>query len=302
MSFRIVTDSTSDIPWSFAKEKGIKVVPLSIIIHEKVYKEDENFDYDAYYRLFEEEKAYFHIPKLKLFSFVPKTSQPSPGEFYQAYESLIKEGAKEIISIHVTKGLSGTINSARLGAKNISRKYKDVNIHIIDSKSASFPELHLIRLALKLIEKNKKTGEEIASILREQALNIKTHILLPTLKYLWKGGRLSTTKFLIGNMLRRKPIITMNKEGEVEAVKAVKEVDEGLRALLHLSTNNLQNRPKEFSIVYGTRLDYAEKLADYIKEWDSSIKIEVARSYGSVLSHLGPESIGLISNFIEIEI
>lgn len=103
-------------------------------------------------------------------------------------------------------------------------------------------------------------------------------------------------------MLRRKPIITMNEEGELEPVKAVKEVDEGLRELLNLSTNNLQNRPKEVSIVYGTRPDYAEKLVDYIKEWDSSIKIEVARSYGSVLSHLGPESIGLISNFIDIEI
>ncbi|GAF87123.1 unnamed protein product, partial [marine sediment metagenome] len=91
MTIRIVTDSASDIDWNFAKENKIKIVPLYMIVHDEVLKEDENFDRDSYYQLFEDEKAYLHIPKLNLHSFVPNTSQPNPQDFEKAYQEQIDE-------------------------------------------------------------------------------------------------------------------------------------------------------------------------------------------------------------------
>ncbi len=298
MTIRIVTDSASDLPWDFAKENNIKVVSLYVMVHDEVIVEDENFDRDSYYQLFEDEKAFFHIPKLQLYSFVPRTSQPSPKDFMDAYQSQVDEGAKELIVITVTAGLSGTLNSATLAAKQFSRKNKEVKIHLIDAKSASYPEVILIRMALKLIEK-KYEGEKIAKILNEQAIKIKTVIFLTTLRYLWKGGRLATSKFLLGSMLKKKPIVTMNKEGNVEPAGSASDVESGLKESLRLSTEDAPKNPNAFVIVYGSRLDYAEMLAEMIKEKYPKISIEFAHSRGSVISHLGPETIGLITDYTD---
>jgi len=301
MSIRIVTDSASDIPWDFAKENKINVVSLYVMVHDEVLVEDENFDRDSYYKLFEDEKAFLHIPKLNLYSFVPKTSQPNPLDFEKAYLEQIAEGAKEIIVINVTAGLSGTTNSSNLAAKKVMRKQTDVKIHIIDSKSASYPEVILVRMALNLIKKKKYSGDQIAKILREQAIKIRTIILLPTLRYLWKGGRLGTSKFLLGSLLRKKPIVTMDEEGKVHPAGEATDVEEGLQESLRLSLENAPKEPKAFSIVYGSRKDYAENLAEKIREKYPKIKIEIAQSGGSVLSHLGPESIGLITDYTDDE-
>jgi len=298
MTIRLVTDSASDIPWDFAKKNNIEVVSLYIMIHDETMVEDENFDRESYYKLFEEEKAFLHIPKLHLYSFVPKTSQPNPADFLNAYQKQVNGGAKDIIVVNVTAGLSGTINSSNLAAKQFTRKNKDIKIHIVDAKSASYPEVFLVRMALNLIKKGYK-GEKIAEILREQALKIKTIILLPTLRYLWKGGRLGTSKFLIGSLLRKKPIVTMNPEGNVEPAGSATDVEEGLVESLRLNTEDFTKNPRAFTIVYGSRKDYAERMEEIIREKYPKIKIEIAQSSGSVLSHLGPESIGLIGDYTD---
>ncbi len=304
MTIRIVTDSASDLSWDFARENNIKIVPLYMMVHDEVLKEDENFDRDSYYQLFEDEKAFLHIPKLNLHSFVPSTSQPNPQDFEKAYQEQIDEGAKEILVINVTAGLSGTTNSSNLAAKKVMRKQSDIKIYIIDAKSASYPEVILIRMALKLIKQKKYTGEQITEILREQAIKIRTIILLPTIRYLWKGGRLGrfgTAKFALGSLLKKKPIVTMNEEGFVETAGSATDVEEGLKESLRLSLENAPKEPKAFTIVYGSRKDYAENLANLIKEKYPKIEIEIGQSGGSVLSHLGPESIGLITDYTDDE-
>ena len=301
MAIGLVTDSGSDLPWDFAKENNIKVACLYMYVHDEELREDENFDRDAYYKLFEEEKAFLHIPKLNLHSFVPKTSQPNPKDFTDAYMEHIKEGKKDIIVITISAGLSGSINSATLAAKQVMRQHKDVKIHVVSSLSASHPEVFLIRMALNLIKKKKHNAEEIAEILTKQAVKIKTIILLPTLRYLWKGGRLGTTKFLLGAMLRKKPIVTMNEQGNVITVGSATDVYEGFEESLKLSTDDYTRVPKTIGIVYGSRPDYADNMADVIKEKYPEMIIEKIQSGGSVLSHLGPESIGVISDYTDDE-
>lgn len=307
MSIRIITDSTSDIPWDYAKENNIEVVSLYLIIDGKEFKEDEHFDYDAYYKLFEPEKKFLHVEKLQLFSFVPKTSQPSPNDYTEAYNKVIAEGAKDIIVINVTKGLSGSQNSAVLGAKRVKKQHEEINFHFIDSLSSSHPEVYLVELAVDLINKGLD-AEKIAQIVQEQAYNVHTTILLPTLKYLWKGGRLSTSKFVLGAMLRKKPIVTMEPDetvdehiAHVKPEKAVTNVEEGFEECLIISTNNFSRTPHSFRVVYGSRKDYAEQMKAIINEQLPEIPVSIYRSGGTVLSHLGPESIGLIADYIKYD-
>ncbi len=300
MTIRIVTDSASDLPYDFARKNNIEIVSLYMVVHGETLVEDESFDREKYYQLFEDEHAFLHIPQLKLYSFVPQTSQPNPGDFITAYQKQIDAGATELIVINVTAGLSGTFNSSTLAAKQLARKNKDVKIHIIDAKSASYPEVFLIRMALKLIKKGYD-GEKIAGILREQAIKIKTIILLPTLRYLWKGGRLRTYKYALGSLMRKKPIVTMNPEGNVETAGSATNVEEGFHESLKLNTDNFTKKPRLFTIVYGSRKDYAERMKEIILEKYPKMEVEIAQSGGSVLSHLGPESIGVIGDYTDEE-
>ncbi len=301
MTIGLVTDSGSDLPWDFAKKNNVKIACLYMYVHDEELKEDENFDRAAYYKLFEDEKAFLHIPKLNLYSFVPKTSQPNPKDYTDAYMEHIKEGTKDIVVVTISACLSGSINSAYLAAKQVMKQYTDINIYVVSSLSASYPEVFLIRMALNLIKKKKHSAKEIADILTQQALKIKTIILLPTLRYLWKGGRLGTTKFLLGAMLRKKPIVTMNEKGNVVTVSSATDVQGGLEESLKLSTDDFSRVPKAIAIVYGSRLDYANDMADLIKEKYPEMEIEIVQSGGSVLSHLGPESIGVISDYTDDE-
>ena len=141
MNIRIVTDSSSDIPWDFADKHKIKVVSLSVIYDDKSYKEDRNYDLDQHYQKYVDNK-----------DFLPKTSQPAPKEYLQAYEDLVDEGAKDILNIHVSNKLSGTANSINIATKIFREQNKEVNVHVWDTRHASYAEVFFIKEAIKLIE------------------------------------------------------------------------------------------------------------------------------------------------------
>lgn len=117
----IVTDSNSQLPADLAAEHGISVVPLPLTINGADFLEGVDIDADAFYEFFADGTP------------VVSTSQPSPGTFAERYTQLAADGATEIVSVHVTTAMSGTLNSARLGAQLV-----DVPVHLVDSRTASF--------------------------------------------------------------------------------------------------------------------------------------------------------------------
>jgi len=312
MVIRIVTDSASDLDWNFAKQKGVKVVPLSVMIFDKTFKEDENFDYFNFYKLFESTEVIkpkrsrftFKMPKISIpfisssEDFFPKTSQPPPQEFLNAYQELIDEGTKEIIVVTISAGLSGTLNSAKLAARQISRKNKDVKFYFVDSKSASYAEAFLVRNGLNYIDAGLK-AEEIATKLQKEAYQISTYILLPTLKYLYHGGRIGLSKYMLGRMLRKKPIVRTDAEGKIKAVDSVTDVIEGLKLLWELTTAKGTKIPRRSAVIYASRADYGEFVAKLIRESYPEIELVVDQTGAVIPSHLGAEAVGLISFFDE---
>ena len=201
MSIRFVTDSCSDIPWDYAKKNKIKVVPLSVLYNDKVFKETPDFDLEKHYNNYKVNP-----------NFLPKTSQPTPGEYFKVYEELIKEGASSIIVICVSSKLSGTINSAQTAAKMIKNSHPEINFYFIDSLNASYSEVFLIEEGLDLVKKGVKI-DKIIEKLESLKRKIKTYIFIPTLKFLHLNGRISLTKYLLGKLLRKKVIIRVNEEG-----------------------------------------------------------------------------------------
>jgi len=288
MKIGFVTDSGSDIDLDYADKIGVKVIPLSITFSNKdevVHKEDRSFDLDSYYDKYN-----------TVDDFLAKTAQPTPHDFFLAYEELAKEGIKEIIVVPLSSGLSGTINSAHLGSNMLKKKNKDIKVHLVDSLNASYSEVLLIEKGMRLREQGLD-GEVIAQKLREQARNIKTYILFPSLKYLRKGGRISVTKYILGTLLKKRPITVVNAEGKNEVASSATETDEGIYKILELTSEGFTRFPKQAVIIHGNNLDYAKRMETQLKQHFKDVKITTRCTGVTISAHTGPNVVALISEF-----
>jgi len=288
MKIGFVTDSGSDIDSDYADKIGVKVVPLTITFSDEdgmEYKEDRNFDYSSYYKKYTEVDG-----------FLAKTAQPTPHDFFLAYEELVKEGIDEIIVITLSSGLSGTINSARLGYNILKRKNDQVKVHLVDSLHASYAEVLLIEEGLRL-RKQGLDGDEIVKKLREHVARFKIYILFPSLKYLRKGGRISVTKYILGTLLRKRPITVVNKEGKNEVAGSATETDEGIHKILEMTSEGFSRFPKQVVIIHGNNEDYASKMEKQLKELYKDVKIKTRCTGVTISAHTGPDVVALISEF-----
>jgi DegV family protein with EDD domain len=282
MNIRFVTDSASDIDWKFAKKNKIKVIPLKVTYHNKTFLEDEDFDFRKYYQQFKEDE-----------DFKPKTSQPSPLQYVKAYQELIKEGAKEIIVITISSGLSGTYNSATLAAKKIFETNPEIKIHIVDSRNASYPEVFILERGMELEKEGLEAGE-IAERLRKYRELVRTFIYLDSLEFLHRGGRISLTKYWLAKLLRKKVIITVNKEGKNEAYTTVRSREEGLEKLIEAGTEEYTKFPRKVAIVHSDLSEKAKELKEMVKEKIPNADRREVLTGTSISAHTGPYAIALI--------
>lgn len=205
MGVRIVTDSTADIPREQADALGITVVPLTVFFGDEAYLDGVDLDSEGFYK------------KLQTSKELPRTSQPSPAAFQQAYTRLIDEGADAILSIHLSAKLSGTYQSACTARDTLPEPVKKIPIEIVDSQSISIGMSPAIILAAQ--EAREGVGlEEIKAHVLDKLARTRVLGVLDTLEYVRRGGRIGAARALVGNMLSVKPIISL-KDGEVVPVE-----------------------------------------------------------------------------------
>src|SRR5438128_1131305 len=205
MTVRIVTDSTADIPQDQARAAGITVVPLTVFFGDEAYLDGVELDNASFYR------------KLQASKNLPRTSQPSPAAFQEAFLRLIDEGADAILSIHLSSKLSGTYQSACTARDTLPDDVKKIPIEVIDSLSISVGMSRAIVHAAK----EARQGLDLATI-KAHATNelSRTRILavLDTLEFVRRGGRIGGAQAFLGNMLSVKPLISL-KDGVVVPIE-----------------------------------------------------------------------------------
>ena len=194
---KILTDSTSDIDLNQAKELGIDIIPLKVIINGQEYKDRIDLQPDEFYHL------------LTTSTTLPTTSQPSPQDFLTHYEEAKKHGASVIV-MTLSSVISGTYQSANIAAG--IAKYDD--IYVIDSLATTQMLRLLVLKAVTLRDQNMDV-KDIVKTLEEYKHRIRIYAFVDTLEYLYKGGRLSKTAATAGTLLKFKPIIGL-KDGKLE--------------------------------------------------------------------------------------
>ncbi len=191
----IVTDRGMDLMPEQTEGLGIHFIPLTLTLGGKSYRSGEDIQPDEFYRLLEADGGF------------PTTSQPSPGVFADLYRRLAASDP-DILSIHISSGLSGTINAARLGAQMVP----EANVTIVDTKTLSGAQGWQVAAAARAA-KAGWAKERIVALLDRIRAATDTVYTLSTLRYLIHGGRISHLKGLLGSVLNLKPIIGVEKAG-----------------------------------------------------------------------------------------
>ena len=198
MAVRIVTDSTSDIPSETAERLGITVVAQNVHVGTQTYKDNVTITPDDFYSM------------LASSAELPKTSQASPGDFKEVYDSLGND-ADGIVSIHISSKVSGTYNSAVQGAAQTSAACP---VEAIDTAQVSMG-LGLVVVAAAEAANRGAGQDEVVSLVHDAAARAQCFCLFETLEFLEKGGRIGKAQAMIGSVLKIKPMIII-REGEVQ--------------------------------------------------------------------------------------
>jgi DegV family protein with EDD domain len=278
----VVTDSASDMDPRRAASLGIAIVPLIVNFGSDTYSAGVDLSTDDFWKRMTAPDAPF-----------PTTAACSPGDFQIAYQRAFDEGAEGIVSIHVAGTLSGTIKAAEIGAA----MFRDRDIHVIDSMSASMGEGVLAELAVEMAAAGSPASEIAATVTRRRE-DIGVYLALETLEYLKRGGRISGAQAAIGTLLSVKPIIEI-KDGKVETAERVRTRGKAREKLVEL----LAVRPMDrLSILHTTQADvdeFAEQLIPRIPGGIDRSKVTVDTVGPSVGPHLGPGCVGGVALYSE---
>ncbi|HHT49777.1 MAG TPA: DegV family protein [Firmicutes bacterium] len=277
MSIKIVTDSTADLSPELISRFGIEVVPLTVHFGEEVYQDGIDLTPDKF------------LEKVKTSPVFPKTGQATPATFLELFRRLLDEG-HEIFFTGISSDLSGTFASACLAAQEL----KGAPIATVDSRNLSMGigvlAIHAAEMAAEDVPLS-----EIATRISAMTGRVRTSFIVNSLDFLYKGGRLSRTQAIVGNVLQIHPRIEV-----VDGRMIVPEKFRGSKAkanarLLEWATENVARIDDNWiSVTHCHDDESAEYIATKLREMKLARNIVTTRAGAVVSSHCGPGTVGII--------
>ncbi len=266
--FRVVTDSTSDVPPAWRERYGIEVVPLRVLFGTESFRDGVDLSADQFF------------DRLRAASRLPTTSAPSPGDFAEVYQRLSHE-CDGVVSIHISGELSGTVEAARVGAQAAD----GFPVHVVDSRCLTICVAYLCRSAAEAgsLEEAVRRAEE--RVPRQRIL-----ALLDTLRYLEMGGRIGRARALLGTVLDVKPILGV-QEGRVHPLDRVRTRTKAIPRLVDLLRRDLP--VERLAVMHAQAPENAERIRAQLEAELPGVEVELGE-IGAVLgTHVGPGAVGM---------
>jgi len=266
--FRVVTDSTADVPPEWCERYRIDVVPLRVLFGTESFRDRVDLTTDQFF------------DRLRRSDRLPTTSAPSPGDFAAVYERLSHE-CDGVVSIHISGELSGTVEAARVGAASV----EGFPVHVIDSRCLTICLAYLARTAAE-----SDTLEVAVRRVEERVPRQGILALLDTLRYLEMGGRIGRAQALLGTVLDLKPILSL-ADGRVVPLDRVRT---RAKAIPRLVERLRQDLPVErLAVMHAQAPDDAERIRALLASELPDVEVDVGQ-LGAVLgTHVGPGTVGM---------
>jgi DegV family protein with EDD domain len=283
----IVTDSTAYLPEGMAEQNDVTVVPLYIVFGgDRTVPESEITDHQAFFE------------ELRTAETLPTTSQPSVGDFRSAYEPLLADG-REIVSVHISGGLSGTPEAARQAKESLERDGAGGDrIRVVDSTTAAGGLGFTVLAALKAAREGGAADEVVEHVANARR-QLKMWFAIDTLEFLRRGGRIGAASAWIGSTLKVKPILTV--ENEMTPVERVRTSGRAFERMVHYAQQRRDSGADAWCVQHIAAPDQAAALVERIGQVFESEPTIVSEIGPVLAAHTGPGLLGtggLPSHFI----
>ncbi|UCZ51775.1 DegV family protein [Bacillus shivajii] len=275
---KIVTDSTADIPKNIVEDLNISVVPLKVHFGEETYEDGVDLNASQFYE------------KLRGASQIPTTSQPTPHQFEAEYRRIHEESPEDdIISIHLSSKLSGTFQSAYIASQTLG---DEVPLTVIDSRRASYA-IGIIVVEVAKLAKNGASKEECLKRIDELLEDTVVYFMVDTLEYLEKNGRIGKASAVLGSLLKIKPILSLNDEGEVYPFEKVRGNKKAVAKIIQQVEQKYADNPIHVGISHAESEKEAKALMEKI-EGSFNVKESIITDIGPVIgTHVGPGTLSV---------
>ncbi|MDQ4048740.1 MAG: DegV family protein [Actinomycetota bacterium] len=278
-SVAVVADTTAYLPTEVAERHGITLVSLYVVFgSDRTERESDIKDFPSFFE------------ELRSADSVPTTSQPSVGDFIAAYEPLLGDG-RDVVSIHLSAGLSGTADAARQAAEQLMRDGKGgERVRVVDSATAA-GGLGLLAIAATHAAAKGADVDTVAERVKAARSEYKMWFGLDTLEFLRRGGRIGAASAWIGSTLRVKPILTI--ERELAPVERVRTSGRMFERMVDYARQRHESGADAWVVQHCAAPDQAARLVDRCREIFGSEPVFVSE-LGPVLSaHSGPGMLGV---------
>lgn len=280
----IMTDSNSGITQKEAAGLGISVLPMPFMINDATYFEDINLTQDRFYEFLENDA-------------VVSTSQPSPDSLIHMFHKLLAE-YDEVVHIPMSSGLSGSCQTACMMAQEPEF---DGKVFVVNNQRISVTQTQSVLDAVELAKKGYD-GAQIKKILEEDKFNSSIYIMLDTLFYLKKGGRITPAAAALGTLLKLKPVLQIQGE-KLDAFAKARTKSAGKSMMLQAIKNDIENRFGGFDesakervmlhIAYTKDAEETELWKQEVMEAFPGFRLKMAPLSLSVACHIGPGALAL---------
>jgi DegV family protein with EDD domain len=275
----VVTDSTASLPEEQLRRHSIQVVPLYVVFGgDRTVRETDIRDYPAFFE------------ELRCAESLPTTSQPSVGDFVSIYEPLLADG-REVISLHISGGLSGTPEAARQAALALERDGKGgERVRVVDSETAA-GGLGMLTLAAAVVAERGASLDEVEAHTTEARGELKMWFAIDTLEFLKRGGRIGAASAWIGSTLKVKPILTL--EREMVPVERVRTSARMFDRMVEYALQRHESGADGWAVQHINAPEECARLAERCREIFGRPPLLVSE-IGPVLStHTGPGLLGV---------
>lgn len=268
---RVVTDSTADMDEQTAARLGIVTVPLNVHWNMETYLDKAELSMDEFYRKLREEKG------------TPKTSQPSAGRFEEVYRSLLGD-ADGIVSVHISRKISGTANAAQTAASYVNPD----RIAVVDSRNLS-DSLGTLAVRVATAAAEGASLSECVALAESLVPRLRLFAAMDTLEFLRRGGRVSRIQAFAGNLLSIKPVVHL-VDGEIVPADRVRTRSAAVRRIAEMVV--ALGPVEEAAVLYGDDPRPAEELLRLLAEMAPALQVRYGRTGAVIGSHTGPGVFG----------
>ena len=282
MSYRITTETTCDLPFSYYEERGIGYVGLGFLLGDKEYIEGPNQGISS-------DEVYAAMRNKERIT----TNQANAFRFVEYFEPILQNG-DDILHLSFSSGLSGTYQSCLQAADELRERYPDRRIMVVDTLCASLGQGLLVHLAANNRDKGMSL-EDNAAWAEQNKLHLCHWFTVDDLMFLHRGGRVAKSTAVVGSLLGIKPILHVDNEGHLISVSKVRGRDAALKELAQRMKDTMTEDPAEATVFisHGDCEEEAKTTAEYVKALTGA-HVELMHCLGPVIGgHAGPGTMAL---------